>query len=66
MYVSPGSVYVASNAIYININGEFIAVESISSDASGVYFKSHQILKICLRCGIVIEPNGHICPKQRK
>ncbi len=37
MYIEPGSIYVASNGIFLNIDGEFYGVTSLEVDEKGVY-----------------------------
>ncbi len=37
LYVEPGSVYVASNGIFLNIDGEFYGITSLEADENGVY-----------------------------
>jgi hypothetical protein len=66
-YVTPGSVYVAPDAIYVIINGEFMAVETISVDSHGVYFKPYEAFKVvyCARCGKQKLP-GHVCDDLKK
>lgn len=56
LYVPPGTVYVASDAIYINMHGNFIPVEGIASDTNGVYITDTDFDKgarrfYCLKCG---------------
>ncbi len=37
LYVQPGSIYVASNGIFLNIDDEFYGVTSVEVDEKGVY-----------------------------
>lgn len=55
-YVPIGSVYVAPNSIFININGSMFPVTGISVDAEGVYFEEYQCVREggewrCKNCG---------------
>lgn len=51
-YVSPGSVFVASDGIYVKLNDQFIAVKTISVDEHGVFAQDYLEKRIthCLRC----------------
>jgi hypothetical protein len=36
-YAEPGTVFVSSDAIYVNWDGSFIEVKAVASDENGVY-----------------------------
>lgn len=36
-YVEPGTIHVAPNSIFLNLEGHFVPVESVSMDDCGVY-----------------------------
>ena len=52
-YLSPGSVYVAPDAIYINLNGSFISVTRIAVDENGLYAVLNSDVRVgyCSKCG---------------
>jgi hypothetical protein len=37
LYIESGSIYVASNGIFLNIDGELYGITSLESDENGVY-----------------------------
>lgn len=69
LYVPPGSVFVASDAIYVNVNGNFFSVEMVGIDENGI-FVSHETGRgdtaYCIVCGQEYNRRkGHNCPGRR-
>lgn len=63
-YVSSESIYIAPNAIYANINGQFILVQTVSIDSLGIYIEPFENYTICGRCGGELK-RGHRCPDKK-
>lgn len=53
LYVEPGTVYVAPNGIFLNVEGNLIAVNSICMDQYGVHVPNYQAVRMvrCPECG---------------
>jgi hypothetical protein len=69
-YVTPGSVYVAPNAIYVNMDGHLIPVSRIAVDENGVYVEEVLAgrLTFCARCKRWWDTQVHspFCPHNPK
>lgn len=50
IYISPELVVLTDEGIFINLNGEFFSVDSISHDAKGIFIKQKEAW-ICPKCG---------------
>ena len=66
IYVKPGTVFVSSNCIYINEEGNFIPVSSVSYNDCGVYVvidspDARQGDWRCTRCGTINTPADRKC-----
>lgn len=59
-YVEAGSVYVASNGIFINIDGELFGITSLNADENGVYI-SEPLAGFCGKHG-TYPGNAKVCP----
>jgi hypothetical protein len=60
LYVQPGSVYVAPNGIFLNIDGEFYGVTSLEVDENGIYIPA-PIAGFCGKHGYY-PGNATVCP----
>jgi|GEM_PF-4499596 len=60
LYIEPGSIYVASNGIFLNIDGEFYGITSIEVDENGVYIAA-PIAGFCGKHGRY-PGNAKVCP----
>lgn len=61
LYVEPGSIYVAPNGIFLNIEGELYGVTSVNIDEDGIYIPS-PVLGFCGKHGYY-PGNSTVCPK---
>jgi hypothetical protein len=53
LYVEPGTVHVAPNGIFINLEGNFISVDSVCIDGGGIYVTGYEAVRMvrCPKCG---------------
>lgn len=68
-YVEPGTVHVAPNGIFLNLDGNFIPVSSVSADEEGIYVLGFDVSTVCCsRCGLHYDANEYraVCPHERK
>jgi hypothetical protein len=67
-YVEPGTVHVAPNGIFLNLDGNFIPVEMVCMDDEGVYVLEYEEgpknWVCCTRCGTIYDANRYsgVCP----
>ena len=52
LYVNPGSVYVAPDAIYVNIKGQLFPVSSLEVDAQGIYVPAFAARSNAVECSV--------------
>lgn len=70
VYLKPGSIQIAQNGIFINLEGELLAIDHLESDQEGVYFEPRKLkIKYCENCewplvwGKCLNPG---CKKKKK
>lgn len=65
LYVTPGSIYISNEDLYLFIEGAFISVESVSKDENGIFviLARNEGQAKCARCGHEYDRRkGHKCP----
>lgn len=71
-YVEPGTVYVAPNGIFLNLDGNYIPVGMVCSDEVGVYVLEYELGPenwiLCTRCYTVYNADkcNRACPHNLK
>lgn len=69
MYVSPGTVYIAPEGIYLNVDGQLVPVQIVGHDKGGIFvegageYLSSDYVK-CKQCGLTYnrETQSMRCP----
>jgi hypothetical protein len=62
-YISEDSIFIKSNTIYVNIEGNITTVSSIASDENGLYISSPDLKwGYCQKCGFYHNDTAR-CPR---
>jgi hypothetical protein len=60
VYLEPGTVYISPNQIFLNLNGQLLPIETLSTDEGGIFVTVEGVLNAtrknneawkCRRCG---------------
>lgn len=68
LYVQPGTVHVAPNGIFLNVEGHFVPVTQVAIDADGIYVVGYDCVRMvqCLNPKCLkrydADNQSNICP----
>lgn len=70
VYLKPGSIQIAKNGIFINIDGELLPINHLEMDNEGVYFEPIRMkMSSCETCGLPLvfgKCLNPVCPSKKK
>lgn len=70
VYLKPGTIQIAKNGIFINVEGELVPIDHLEMDNEGVYFELQRMkMELCEKCGVPLvwgKCINPICKKKKK